>query len=68
MAKLGLGLTAPKTTDLLLPRVARIFASHLLNELLIHGFTVEGRERLANTRTIIRGRSWEEVKTSISPA
>lgn len=50
------GPSAPREADLLLQRLARELAVHLINELLLHGLEGEAGDRSANTRTMSRGR------------
>jgi hypothetical protein len=50
------GPPAPKESELLLQKISRELAHHLLNELLLHGLTADAIVRSANTRTSSRGR------------
>uniref|UniRef100_A0A7C3WL43 ABC-type transport auxiliary lipoprotein component domain-containing protein n=1 Tax=Desulfobacca acetoxidans TaxID=60893 RepID=A0A7C3WL43_9BACT len=50
------GPPAPKETELLLRRISRELAHHLLNELLLHGLTADDTNRSAKTRNSSRGR------------
>lgn len=50
------GPPAPKEAELLLRKISRELAHHLLDELLLHGLTADVRDRSANTLTSSRGR------------
>lgn len=62
------GPPAPKETELLLRRISRELAHHILNELLLHGLTADGMNRSAKTRTSNRGRFSAVVVRVILPA
>lgn len=55
------GPPAPRETELLLQRLSRELAHHLLNELLLHGLTADAMKRSANTRSISLGRFGDVV-------
>ena len=50
------GPPAPKEAELLLQRISKELAIHILNELLLHGLADDARNKSANTRTSSLGR------------